>query len=270
MVKHGNQKLLLALEVAFVVLAMTGVGMVYLPAALVLGGALGSWPPSARWPGTRPHSGARRRWSGEPVRHVRAAQPGEPGAALTSEAVAEYLGAARGESGMAVTERSSLHMPAVWRSVALISGCPPRCRCTRITRAPGPGHLGAAGQPAPGDDPAGAVAAGVRPPGAVGNGYQQKIRNRAGVIVELHPLMPDRVRVGKVKPDDVLPSGKVFEVTDDWGAVHALTTREILHTPASATTDRPDAPRSGSRPRRSAWRRPPRRPPPASSARATS
>lgn len=41
MVKHGNQKLLLALEVAFVVLAMTGVGMVYLPAALVLGGALG-------------------------------------------------------------------------------------------------------------------------------------------------------------------------------------------------------------------------------------
>ncbi|MDX3028096.1 hypothetical protein [Streptomyces scabiei] len=39
--KPGNQKLLLALEVAFVVLAMTGVGMVYLPAALFLGGALG-------------------------------------------------------------------------------------------------------------------------------------------------------------------------------------------------------------------------------------
>lgn len=41
MVTPRNQKLLLALEVAFVVLAMTGVGMVHLPAALILGGALG-------------------------------------------------------------------------------------------------------------------------------------------------------------------------------------------------------------------------------------
>ena len=39
--KPTNQHLLLALEVAFVVLALTGVGMLYVPAALILGGALG-------------------------------------------------------------------------------------------------------------------------------------------------------------------------------------------------------------------------------------
>lgn len=155
-----------------------------------------------------------------------------PAQPLTSEAVAEYLGAARGESGMAVTERSSLHMPAVWRSVALISG---------VSSAL-PLHTYYAGTK---DRATSALLANPHPEMTPlelwrlvyvhrvlwGNGYQQKIRNRAGVIVELHPLMPDRVRVGKVKPDDILPSGKVFEVTDDWGAVHALTTREILHTP---------------------------------------
>lgn len=155
-----------------------------------------------------------------------------PAQPLTAEAVAEYLGAVPNESGMPVTERSSLHMPAVWRSVALISG---------VSSAL-PLHTFFAGTKDRATSPLLADPHPELTPLELwrlvyvhrvlwGNGYQQKVRNRAGVIVELHPLMPDRVRVGKVQPDDLLPSGKVFEVTDDWGTVHALTSREILHIP---------------------------------------
>jgi HK97 family phage portal protein len=155
-----------------------------------------------------------------------------PAQPLTSEAVAEYLGAAPNESGMAVTERSSLHMPAVWRSVALIAGVSSSLPLHTYFK----GTKDKAGSPLL-DNPHPELTPLElwRLPYAHrvlwGNGYVQKIRNRAGVITELWPVMPDRVRVGKVKPDDLLPSGKVFEVTDDWGTVHALTSREILHIP---------------------------------------
>ncbi|MFF3857489.1 phage portal protein [Micromonospora sp. NPDC002575] len=155
-----------------------------------------------------------------------------PAQPLTSEAVAAFLGAALNESGVSVTERSSLHMPAVWRSVALIAG---------VSSAL-PLHTYAAGtknratsallaDPHPDLTPLELWRLAYTHRVLWGNGYQQKVRNRAGVVVELHPLMPDRVRVGKVRPDELLPSGKVFEVTDDWGTVHALTSREILHIP---------------------------------------
>ncbi|MGW1039335.1 phage portal protein [Streptomyces sp. NPDC002547] len=155
-----------------------------------------------------------------------------PAQPLTSEAVAEYLGAVPNESGVSVTERSSLHMPAVWRSVALISGVSSALPLHPYVR----GTRDKAASPLL-DDPHPELTSLElwRLPYVHrvlwGNGYLQKVRNRAGVISELWPVMPDRVRVGRVKPDDLLPSGKVFEVTDDWGTVHAMTSREILHIP---------------------------------------
>nr|WP_223188247.1 phage portal protein [Streptomyces sp. TRM68416] len=155
-----------------------------------------------------------------------------PAQPLTAEAVAEYLGAVPNESGMPVTERSSLHMPAVWRSVALISGVSSALPLhTYFTGTKDRTTSPLLANPHPELTPLELWRLAYVHRVLWGNGYQQKIRNRAGVIAELHPLMPDRVRVGKVQPDELLPSGKVFEVTDDWGTVHALTSREILHIP---------------------------------------
>ncbi|MGC4912722.1 phage portal protein [Streptomyces albogriseolus] len=155
-----------------------------------------------------------------------------PAQPLTSEAVAEYLGAVPNESGTSVTERSSLHMPAVWRSVGLISSVAahlplhPYAQGTR-DRAKAP----LLQDPHPEMTPLELWRLQYVHRVLWGNGYLQKVRNRANVVTELWPVMPDRVRVGKVKPDDMLPSGKVFEVTDDWGVQHAMTSREILHFP---------------------------------------
>jgi HK97 family phage portal protein len=155
-----------------------------------------------------------------------------PAQPLTSEAVSEYLGALPNESGMPVTERSSLHMPAVWRSVALIAGVSsalPLHAYAKGTRNAAASAL--LDDPHPELTPLELWRLPYVHRVLWGNGYLQKVRNRAGVVVELWPIMPDRVRVGKVQPDDLLPSGKVFQVTDDRGAEHALTTREILHIP---------------------------------------
>jgi HK97 family phage portal protein len=155
-----------------------------------------------------------------------------PAQPLTSEAVAEYLGAVPNESGTAVTERTSLHMPAVWRSVGLIASVSahlPLHVYVQGTRDRAKAPLLA--DPHPEMTPLELWRLQYVHRVLWGNGYLQKVRNRAGVVTELWPLMPDRVRVGKVKPDDMLPSGKVFEVTDDWGVQHALTSREILHFP---------------------------------------
>ncbi|KPL29075.1 phage portal protein [Streptomyces anulatus] len=64
-----------------------------------------------------------------------------------------------------------------------------------------------------------------------GNAYAQKIYNRAGTIVQLWPIRPDRVLVERERPSGDNPGGKVFWVqTEDGGRVR-LTSREVLHLP---------------------------------------
>lgn len=64
-----------------------------------------------------------------------------------------------------------------------------------------------------------------------GDASLQKIRNGAGQVVELWPISPWRVRIGRVKSSNINPGGKIFEVTDDDGQIHPMTSREILHIP---------------------------------------
>jgi HK97 family phage portal protein len=64
-----------------------------------------------------------------------------------------------------------------------------------------------------------------------GNAYLQKIRTRAGEVKELWPVMPWRVKPGRVKRSAVNPWGKIFEVTDDDGRRHAMTPRDLMHIP---------------------------------------
>ncbi|MCP2168126.1 phage portal protein [Goodfellowiella coeruleoviolacea] len=156
-----------------------------------------------------------------------------PAVPLTSPSLLEWMGGQPGDAGVVVTEVSALSMPAVWRSVSVIacvSASVPLHTYRDGTKTKTTSRL-------------------LRDPHPEltryelwrlsyvhrlmwGNAYLQKVRNGAGQVVELWPIRPDRVRVGQAQPTADVPSGKVFEVTDDSGQQHALTSREILHLPA--------------------------------------
>lgn len=155
-----------------------------------------------------------------------------PAVPLTSSSLLEYLGGVPQDSGIAVSETSSLHMPAVWRAVSVIS-----CVSAAL-----PLHSYKAGtkertvsrllaNPHPELTPYELWRLSYVHRVLWGNSYLQKVRNGAGQVLELWPVRPDRVQVDRVKPSDGLPGGKLFQVTDDQGVQHDLTSRDILHIP---------------------------------------
>lgn len=158
---------------------------------------------------------------------------------LTSSALLEWMGGGRTSAGKTVSERGSLAMSAVWRCTALISG----------VSAALPLHAHTQGRTERRDHAFAPVEVSIlRNPHPEltrlelwrltyvhrclwGNAYVQKIRDVGGRVRELWPITPDRVRVERVQPSDANRGGKVFVVTDDWGKVRELTSREILHLP---------------------------------------
>lgn len=151
---------------------------------------------------------------------------------LTSSSLLEWMGGARSDAGINVSETSALHMPAVWRSVAVIAG----------VSASLPLHAYKAGtkdradsdlldNPHPELTPLELWRLAYVHRVLWGNAYLQKARASSGEIKELWPITPSRVEVKRVKPAAGNPGGKQFFVTDEWGTIHALTPREILHLP---------------------------------------
>lgn len=157
-----------------------------------------------------------------------------PATPLTPTALMEFLGigSRATAAGVAVSERTSLHMPAVWRSVNVISNVSaalPLPTYVAGTKEKKPFDL--LTDPHPDLTPLELWRLGYVHRVLWGNTYMQKIRSPTGAIRELWPITPDRVQVERVRPDDDLPAGKLFQVTDDWGAQHILTSYEILHIP---------------------------------------
>ncbi|WP_423833356.1 phage portal protein [Streptomyces manipurensis] len=156
-----------------------------------------------------------------------------PAVPLTSSGLLEFLGGGgMTDAGVPVTERSSLHMPAVWRAVNVIAGVSsalPLHTYSTGTRERTTSPLLADPHPELTSLELWRLAYAHR--ALWGNSYQQKIRNGAGQVVELWPIGPDRVQVDREKPTPEDPGGKVFWVTDDWGTVHRRTSRDILHIP---------------------------------------
>ncbi|MFI6296717.1 phage portal protein [Nonomuraea sp. NPDC050790] len=158
--------------------------------------------------------------------------PENPAAPLTSATLLDWLGGPRTASGVRVTEKGALAFSAVWRCTALISGVPPAL----------PLHVYRDGthdrQPAQ-------LLKNPHPELTAlemwrltyvhrclwGNSFSQKVRDQGGRVRELWPITPDRVLVERDRPTQANPSGKIFWVTDDWGQVHRLTKREIMHIP---------------------------------------
>lgn len=155
-----------------------------------------------------------------------------PGTPLTSASLTGLLGGSPGTAGQTVTETTALRMAAVWRCVKLISAVPsalPLHVYSRERRERVDSALM--------DDPHPEMTAlelwrlSYVHRALWGNSYQQKVRNNLGQVVELWPITPDRVRVERVRQRGGPPI-KVFQVTDEWGTTHDLTSREILHIPA--------------------------------------
>lgn len=156
-----------------------------------------------------------------------------PAVPLTSSSLLELLGGTAGDAGVAVTETSALHMPAVWRAVAVIANVAaalPLHTYTVGTRERATVPL--LEDPHPELTPFELWRLVYVHRLLWGNAYVQKVRNGGGQIVQLWPIRPDRVKVDREKPTEGNPGGKVFWVLDDHGVRQRRTSREILHLPA--------------------------------------
>lgn len=155
-----------------------------------------------------------------------------PAVPLTDASLLDWMGGQPTNAGVSVSETSSLHMPAVWRSVAVIAG----------VSAALPLHTYKSGtkdrtdsalldDPHPELTPLELWRLAYVHRVLWGNAYVQKLRAPSGQVKELWSVSPDRVQVDREKPSEGNPSGKWFWVTDDWGQVWRLTPRDILHIP---------------------------------------
>lgn len=156
-----------------------------------------------------------------------------PAVPLTSTELVNWLdGDVSSHAGVNVSETSALKVPAVWRAVNLIAGqgaSLPLHTYRRSDRARTVVRV--LNNPHPDMTPLEFWEVMYWWMLLWGNAYAQKVRNGLGEVVELWFTPSSAVKVGRVKPDDLIPSGKIFEVTDGHGRKHAMTDREMFHLP---------------------------------------
>lgn len=163
----------------------------------------------------------------------RAATIDSPSVPVSSSTILDFIGRTSSPSsaGVAVTEQSSLGMPAVWRAVNVIAGS-----CAALP-------LHAYSQPKPADPPQPVPFPLIDDPhpdltrfelfeivythlALWGNAYLQKLKDQAGTVRELWPIHPSRVRAGR---DALAGMAKVYVIDGDME--NPRTDREILHIP---------------------------------------
>ena len=155
-----------------------------------------------------------------------------PSQPLTSAALSEFLGGVQSDAGVPVSETTALRASPVWRAVSLIAGVSsalPLPVYRKGTREKQESEL--LDNPHPDLTPVELWRFAYTYRVLWGNSYIQKVRAGSGQVKELWPISSERVQVDREKPDDANPSGKWFYVTDDWGVVHRLSPRDILHIP---------------------------------------
>lgn len=150
---------------------------------------------------------------------------------ITSASLVGLLGGTAVEAGVPVTPESSLHMSAVFRATTLVSSLAasmPLIPYQMGTKVPTKSAILA--NPHPDLTPFELWQLSYAHRCLWGNSYMQKIKNRAGNLTWLYPIQPSNVKVGKAKPIEANPSGKVFQITTNEGTV-VQTPNEILHLP---------------------------------------
>lgn len=154
-----------------------------------------------------------------------------PGRPLTSSSLIDILGSPQSSAGVSITQDTVLGIPAVWRSVNLLAGTAASLPLKSFK-----------------DDSRERIVVPVLDsphPDMTrfefwewiyvslllwGNAYAQKVYDGMGRIVELWPIMPSDIKVGRSAPWDANPSGKVFDVTTS-GSRKAWTPHEVFHIP---------------------------------------
>jgi HK97 family phage portal protein len=158
-----------------------------------------------------------------------------PAVPISSSTILDYLGIKPTDSGQNVTELSSLHMPAVWRAVNLLSGTPSALPLKAYKR---------------GDESLAALVTGQAAnlleqphPDLVpydfwelvygqrllwGNAYLLKLKDQNGRVKEMWPIHPSRVKAGRESEQGL----KVYAVDggDDAGG-YTWHDTEITHLP---------------------------------------
>lgn len=162
-----------------------------------------------------------------------ATTPENPSMSLTSPAFVDFLTAGRAsEAGVPVTERTVYGLTAWYRAIALMAG----------TMAALPLHTYRVGtrERAKGwvlDTPSRSITpfefwqAMYANALSWGTAYGRKIRNAAGVVVEVLVVHPSRVQVLQIEATDDNPSGKLYRVTDWRGRSEVITPYELFELP---------------------------------------
>ncbi|WP_086847047.1 phage portal protein [Amycolatopsis kentuckyensis] len=155
-----------------------------------------------------------------------------PQVPITSASLLDLFGGQIVEAGVAVTPESSLEMSAVFRATTLISSVAaamPLVTYKEGTKTPQKSPL--LRDPHPEMTPFELWQLSYAHRCLWGNFYAQKVKARNGQVKYLYPLSPWNVKVGRVKPSELNPSGKVFAIAKEDGSTEPATSREIFHIP---------------------------------------
>ncbi|MFH9761321.1 phage portal protein [Streptomyces anulatus] len=156
-----------------------------------------------------------------------------PATPLTESSLSELLGGGVPvEAGVQVTEVSALSFPAVYRAISVVANnaaALPLHTYKDGTKDRTTNDLLAEPHPELTRFELWRLAYVHRL--AWGNAYVQKVYNRAGRIVQLWPVRPERVQVDREPPSAANPGGKVFWVQDDKGVRQRMTSKQIMHLP---------------------------------------
>lgn len=157
----------------------------------------------------------------------------DPNVPLSSPRLLELLRGVRTSAGAEVSESSALGLTAYYRAVVLTAGTIASlpCKVYRIgTRDPVTSST-VVSRPNPRQTRfefwftyyANAL--------SWGNGLAHKVRDRAGIVVEVWPLHPSRARIEEVERSAGNPEGKLFLVRRLDGSEERLTSRDVFHLP---------------------------------------
>lgn len=154
-----------------------------------------------------------------------------PAVPLTDASVLQMLGAETTASGKSVNEITALGLPAVWRAMQVTCNVPAALplhayRHTGSARVLATGQQeNLIGDPHPDMTPFEFWQTVYFHRKAWGNAYVRKLRNQLGQIVELWPIHPRRVKVGRESEN----GRKVYVIDGDTD--NPLSDNEILHLP---------------------------------------
>lgn len=153
---------------------------------------------------------------------------------LTDASLAEWLTGATSDAGVQVSEKRVLGLPAYFRAVAVTAGT----LATLPLKAYKVGTRELLAQrtvfdkPNPRQTQSEWTTTSVTNAITWGNAFDRKLRDGSGLVREVWPIHPSRVRLDEEAPSDRNRSGKVFLVRDaKTGQEQRYTDWEILHRP---------------------------------------